>query len=351
LNLQNLEIGEAVGTVATKEVFLNNDESSNGTDLVDLFNNDEAEVDSLSDLQDISERLDEIQLNNTAFNLFYDSNLGVEATLYMVMVGVDSKGNEAYLKPKSGSDYAMDANESVTGLHANGSPVPKENILKISLDAAQQMGQTSQGVIAFNSTNSEVDDFLSNLPTEIRFIAKAVANPNGKRGFVTTPIDFATTLGFDIPINFAASTGPNAINDTLEVDLSDLPKPGDDATIKEGVLTIEYTSGLPFGVDMAMDFLDDNDEVIVTIPDQSSSYSLQAATVDNSTGFVTQPVEDKMVIALNEQQLEQLHKARNIHITGGMATANDGAMIKLRSSDYIELTVKSKFTINFSVGN
>jgi hypothetical protein len=351
LRLQNLDIQEAMGTIATKEVLLNDDEPGNGTDIVDLYNDNEAEVDSLNDLEEISKRVDNIQLSNTAFNLFYDSNLGVGSTLYLAMVGIDANGNEVYLSPKSGGAYAMGANESISGLWANGQPIPKDKILKISLEKAASMGDVKDGAIVFNSSNSEVDAFLSNLPTQVRFVGKAVANPNQERGFVQTPIQFDTNLGFDIPINFTASTGPTAINDTTGANLDFFPDPQDgDMQVDEGILTIKYTSGLPFGVDLNLVFLDENEEELTTAPEQSGeTYRLEPAKVDPSTHFVSEPIKDKLVIRLSKEQLNVLHQARDIVIQGSVETGSGGQQIKLRASDFIELSVKGKFTLTTSV--
>lgn len=359
LQINNLEVAEAVGVVSQKEIMLNDDEGDN--EILDLYNDNEAEVQDFEDLEEISGRIGETKFFNTSMDLLYDINLGVPARLYVVIVGNNGDGKEVYLKPNQGGEYEVDNTNTnfIQGLQVNGQQVSRDRVLELPVEPSDEMGTTYSGAIPFDADNSNVDEFLSNFPTEIRFIGKAVANPEDSEGFVVTPIDFTSSIGFEIPIQLANEEGSEVLKDTLEVDLSDLPnyEDSEDSDVKskmqESSLRIKYSNRLPLQMDVNMKFLDERDSVLTEVPLPSEDdISLDAPTIDDDSRFANTPFDGEMKINLTNKQAELLYKTRNIRLGGYFVTPSGTGgshRVKIRSDDFIELSIFGDFKIETEV--
>jgi hypothetical protein len=344
-------LDEFAGTIQRRELLLNNDIASNGENQIDIFNDDEAITLNLNEFERFSSRIESISLDRTSLNLLYETNLGVDLTLYLAIVGINATGKAVYLSPKSGQTISLGTDEEVAEFAADGAPISSDNILKIPINRADTKGQVSQGDLNFNTSNSTVDAFFSNLPVEVRVLSKAVLNPDSQRGFVSTPVHLNTELALEIPLDVDALTGTEVISDSTKANFDFIPSPNDDEMeVEQGELQVDYVSGIPFGVELMLEFRDAQGQQLFTLPDNSTSgYQLNSGNVNPETGFVTDPMKDKMVISLSDQQIEQLHRVRSIYISGSLKSDETGKAFKLRSSDFIELKVSGRFAITTSV--
>lgn len=342
--ISNLVVGEAFGLIVPQTVLLSNDDPNNGTDQLDVFNDNEAEISEIDGLSDLSSKLEGLEFTEPALSINYTTTVGVPTTIYGALLGVSGDGTPVYLSGKAGSEYEVTA--PVNGLRENGTDIPMENLIKFDIDPA-----TNSGSITFDENTTNVDDFLNNLPSEIRFIGKAVVNENNVEGSVTTPIGFDPEISVSIPLAFQ-TTQAATFNDTTDQDLGDLPSPdnGDDRTITEGKLAINYDNGLPMNVDLEINFLDSLYNAFETL----TIDPLEAAGVDVN-GFVDNPASGRtLMIALTESQLRQLYKTRYIEISAGLLstdTTGDGSgnEVKIRTTDFITISVNADFTIESEV--
>jgi len=257
---------------------------------------------------------------------------------------VNGNDERIYLTGRNGSEYVVSS--SVNGLQENGTDIPIESLIKFEIDPS-----SNSGSIVFDATTSNVDDFLNKLPSEIRFIGKAVVNEANEVGTIRTPIDFDPKISVSLPLAFR-TTEAATFTDTTDQDLGDLPSTDNDDTqrITEGIITINFDNGLPLNVDLNINFLDSLYNNFETL----NIDRLEAAGVD-ANGFVSDPAMNRtLVIALNEQQLNQLYKTRYLEISAGLlSTDTDGTgsgnEVKLRTTDFIRLSVNADFTIESEV--
>ena len=348
VNIEDLEIRTAFGNVQTRVELLNDDEGDDG--VIDLYNDNEAEVTEFEDLDEISDRISGIHLANPGFDLIYDTNLGVKGTIIAAIVGIDKNGDEVYLSGKPGSDLEVTEEDDYQNLVSRGSQIDRSDLVKFEVDPVTQIGEVARSrVVRFDSESSNVADFLSNLPKEIRFIGKVVANPDGGEGFIVDPIEFNTNMGIDIPINLSTAEGsPASIEDTVSVDLSDLPSPDDDPGLSEMTLYVTYENGLPFRTGFDLMFLDEQGRVLTTAagqPVETLDFEIHGAQVDAVSRFVSQPHGDVAEITLTGEQLDYLYQTRKIKLLGELATSRDdiSGEVKLRASDSITLKISASF--------
>lgn len=354
VDIEDLEIKTAFGDVQRRVELLNEDEGDD--EIIDLFNDNEAEVTEFDDLEELSDRISGLTLSNPSFDLIYDTNLGVKGTVIAAIVGINKKGEEVFLTGKPGSDLEVEAGDDIGNLQSRGSQIDRSDMIKFDIEAVDNIGEVARSrVIRFDSESSNVSDFLSNLPTEIRFVGKVVANPDGDEGFIVDPVEFNTNMGIDIPINLSTEEGnPASIEDTVSSDLSDLPSPDDDTGLSEMVLYVSYDNGLPFSTGFELEFLDENNNVITSAtgqPIETLGFNINAAQVDELSRFVTQPTSDVTEITLTGEQLDYLHKTRNIRLLGELATRRDDVSgeVKLRADDSITLKISASFKTSLRV--
>lgn len=342
--ISNLVVGTAFGMIVPQTVLLSDDDPNNGVDQLDVFNENEVELTEIDGLSDLSKKLEGLEFTEPSLSINYTTTVGVATTVYGAILGVNGNGEQIYLNGDPGSEYEVTT--PISGLQENGTDIPTENLIKFEIEP-----NTSSGSINFDETTTNVDDFLNNLPSEIRFIGKAVVNEANEEGSVTTPIEFDPAISVNLPLAFR-TTQAATFKDTTDRDLSDLPSPdkGDSRTITAGTLVINYDNGLPMNVDLEITFLDSLQNAFETL----SIDRLEAAGVD-ANGFVDSPATGRtMMIGLNESQLRQLYKTRYLEISAGLLstdTSGDGSgnEVKIRTTDFINISVNADFTIESEV--
>lgn len=350
VEIQDLLIGFAKGMVKARTILLNDDDPSNGEDVLDLFTDNEVQTTKMDGLDMLSGS--ELSFYEPSLNLFYDTNLGVSATIYAAILGVNENNEQVYLSGNSGSTLEVINSDNVSGLMADGLPIPPEKLVKFTIDKNTSGGNVSS-VIVFDNTNSNIEDFFSNLPEDIRFIGKAVVNEGSGEGEISDPIEFITSMGVDIPLNFATK-GPAVFEDTLSVDLADLPDGSGDNKLSNSSLHIEYENGMPFDVDLSLEFLDSDLNVITRVPDSSNpsdqKIQITAAPVHSETRFTSSSNTGTIEISLTRQQLENLYQTRQLILIGDFQTSSQ-EQVKLRSDDFIDLSVFGKFKVENRFGD
>lgn len=354
VDIEDLSIRTAFGEVRRRVELLNDDVTNDG--ILELFDDREAEVTEIDDLDEISERISNLNLTNPKLDLIYDTNLGVRGSVIAAIVGVNDSGEEVFLSGRPGTDYEVSSDDDYLNLYARNSQIDPADMITFDITPAGQIGDIARSqVVSFDRETSNVDEFLSNLPVEVRFIGKVIANPDGEEGFIVDPVEFETSMGIDIPLNLSTDEGhPASVNDTISTDLSDLPEPDDDVRLREMTLNIIYENALPFTTGFNLEFLDENDQLITNAvgePIQPVDFSVEAAQVDQVSRFVSQPKSGMAEVTLSGDQLDNLYLTRKIKLTGILETSRDeiSSEVKLRSTDFITLGINASFTTSIRV--
>ena len=350
----DLKIKTAFGNIESRVDFLGDDEGEDG--IFDLFNENEATISKFDDLGELSERISGLRFINPSLNLIYDTNLGVDGTIIAAILGINAGGEEVFLSAKPGSDLEVAAGDSHQGLQARGAQIPRSDLIRFDVEPSQHIGEVLQNqIVQFDSENSNVEEFLSNLPVELRFIGNMVVNPDGSDGFLVSPIEFDARMGIDIPINLSTAEGqPATIEDIIKVDLSGMPSAEDDAGLSEAVLYVMYENGLPFETGFTLEFLDANENLITTgrgtVLDPVE-FRIEGAVVDAESRFVSKPNSGMAEIHLTPEQLDYLSRTRFIRLFGSLDTSRDdiSGEVKVRADDFIGLSVNASFKTSVKV--
>lgn len=357
VEITNLQIREATGIVRQQIVLLNEEDAADADDDLDLFNDNEAEITEIDGLDDLSSQLDGLNFTNPRLSINYTSNITVPTTIYGAFVGTNGQGEQRFLRGAAGGPYDVQADDPITGLKIGGQDLLPEQMIKFELDVPENAGEEISGTLEFNRDNTSVVNFLNNLPSEIRFIGKAVVNEDEAEATITDSLSFVPKIAIDIPLAFATDEAAT-FSDTTDNDLGDLPSPekGDDTYIKNGVVVIEYENGLPLGVDLVITFLDENSNEITTIPGTSEErLGILAAGINDNTRFANDPTPGETQIALSESQIQSLYKTRSLKVSASLVTTDNsgdgsGDNVRMRTTDFITLSVKTELFIESVVG-
>jgi len=345
IGFNNLQIGEAKGYVVPQQILLNEDVTNDGIENLDVFNDNEAEITSIDGISDISSRISDITFANPILSAIYNTNLGLNTTIYAAIAGTNENGKTIYLRGNNGTDYDVATNEIPPELQANGAPLGADDLIKFPIDTAEtpnaQQGEMGSNV--FSSSNTNSSEFFSNLPTNIRFIGVAQINENQNSGIVLNPVIFDPKLSVELPFDFSADNA--TFKDTLDADLSDLPGKNDDSSLSEGTLTINYTNGLPLSLDLNLHLVDKNGDPVVS----KDNIAIEAGTT-NSEGFVEEGggAQNKAQISFTKQELQKLNQTRNIQMNISINMPQQQA-VKLSKDDSITIKVNMEVAFTSTV--
>ncbi len=345
--INNLSIATAFGEIASQVTLLGEDDASNGTDIVDLYNETEVSLTSIDGIEDLSSEIDGIEFAGASLSITYTSNIGIPTTIYMAILGIDGDDQELYLGGTSGTEREVQAGDPITGLVANGVQLTPSQLIKFTLDPSPD-GNPIQSAIVFDQTNTNVTDFLNALPKEIRFIGKAVVNETGGEATISTPLEFDPGMVVDLPVFFSADGASLEFTEDGS-SLEDLPGEGDDARLTQGELIVSYQNGLPLGFDITLDFLDAAGGTITSVPLAGElPVELRAASVDAVSRFASGTTTDNLIISLNESQLMTISATDSIAVSAALNTFATEA-VKVKGTDTITLSVSASFTIETDI--
>ncbi|MFH5884447.1 hypothetical protein ACG2F4_09060 [Halalkalibaculum sp. DA3122] len=349
VGINNLAIDEAFGVVVPRNVIVNDDDPSNGTDVVDLFNDNEAQTITIDALEDLSDQLDGIEFTNPEMSIRYFTNIGIPATIYASIVGVDAGGNRVYLKGSQGGPHYVNSTtaDNLDELNANGSKLDSNQLIKFTISPSQD--PATPQFVSFDKSNSNVDEFLNNLPSDIRLVSVATVNESLQEGTITDPVEFDPSMSVDIPLDLSANSA--SYRDTVEVDLGDLPDPEqDDQRLTEGTIHIDYTNGLPLGTTLNLVLLDADGNEVTRIPSSSQDpLTIGSATVDSGSGFVTEANAGNLSISLEQDQLNLLNQTTDMEFLIGLNTDQNRSSVRLRAEDTISVKISLSGSVESTV--
>jgi hypothetical protein len=346
VDISGLTIESAFGIVLAQTVVLGDNDVTNdtGSEILDVFNDNEAEITTIDGLDEFSDQINGFEFTAPIININYNSNIEIETTIYAALVGVDGDGNSVYLSGEPGSvNEVVEADRpSFTGLVANGTQLEPNQLVKFSIDNVNDcLNNTCQ--ISFNTSTTNVDDFLNNLPSDIRFVGKAVVNENEVETTITTPLEFDPGLNVDLPLAFRTEVGaPASFTDTLDMDL----ELGDNFT--EGSIFITYSNNLPMGLNIFLSFQDSLYNEVFALPNAGEEIRLRAATVDDVTGFSTISTDNAFMFTLDETQLSMLNDVAFLEFSINLRSSENKA-VKIRANDTITISLGTRIKIENEV--
>lgn len=334
VGFENLSISRAEGYIIPKNVLLNEDATGEGD--LEVFNDNEAEITDIAGISDLSDHISNITFANPILRALYNSNLGVNTTVYAVIAGTKSNGDTVYLNGDENSEYQVTNSEIPGAITVNGAPATADQVIKFSLDVVDDPSpdEGEQGSNEFNAGNANTPAFFSNLPTSIRFVGIARVNDLEEAGEIVNPVIFDPSLGVEIPFNFSADNA--TYQDTVDANFSDIPDEDEDRQLSEATMTINYGNGLPLDLVLNVIMLDTNGNEIAI----KSDIPVNGASTDES-GFAFNVAQSEHEISFSESEMSELHRTRSMVMDISINTPQQQS-VSLRENDTVTFRVKVK---------
>lgn len=350
--INNLKVSRAFGEIQSQTVLLGDDDPSNGTtalgnDIVDAYNETEVSLTEIDGLDDLSSEIDGIEFAGASLSITYTSNIGVPTTIYAAILGVDGQGEEIFLKGATGTNKEVKSTDPIDGIYANGVQLSENQLIKFTLDPSPD-GSLITSSVTFDQDNTNVLEFLNNLPSEIRFVGKSVINESNGEATIATPLEFDPSILVDLPIYFSAASATYSTKvDGSGLDI--LPTADEDLNVTNGELIISYDNGLPLGFNLNFNFFAEDGTSLTTVPlPTDDPVELLPAEVDVLTRFVTTSNNSQLIISLNDEQLDLLSRTDSVSIDAALNTFSQEA-VKIRDKDSITISVSARASIQVKV--
>ena len=219
----------------------------------------------------------------------------------------------------------------------------------VLLTRAQDISGNAEGVIPsivnyeVNNSNSNIIDFIQNLPDQLGFTFGFELNPlgnvSGGNDFFYYDRPFEALMDIDIPLR--ATLDNLTLVDTINWNLSESAVV---ESVNSGTFTVIAKNGLPLSAEIELILLDEFMSEIGTlvVPSTISAPSLDA---DRK---VIAPIETRIAVPVSEELTEVLPNAQMIRIMARFNTAGQPGLIEFYDTYAIDLKIIGNFNINFA---
>ncbi len=297
LKFQDMAIGQAVGYFGNRKMNL-------PSGMVPT---------NLSILSNLSGGL---YLANPQIKIFTRSNIGLPLKLSPDIIGVNEKGNVV--------DLAL---------------------LPYNFTGALSLGAYKIDTFEINVQNSQIDDFIANVPSNIIFSGEVILNPNGEPGydnFITNDGKLLVGLEVDLPLELKTE------NLTIEQTIYNLDfgvEQDEIDFVEELSLGFRVENGFPLDSDLHFYFQDSTGTVI----DSSYIAIFDAATVDGA-GNVISPAKGDRYLVFTKNTIKNILKTDDIRIKVVLNTSNGGQqVVRLLTDYYIDFIIGVKVKMNYNL--
>jgi hypothetical protein len=166
--------------------------------------------------------------------------------------------------------------------------------------------------LRFDNTNSNLKQFLENMPDKVELDLFVNVRPNGTIDFRDFAFDYSE-LKVKIKIEAPLTVGLDSFVLTTTEDFNLL---GDNETqnIKEGKLLLKVKNSFPFEGGLRLEFVDELGEILFVKGTEADSRIL-AAEVDENTGKTVEQVESEVTVSISRTEFQLLKTAKEVKVS------------------------------------
>lgn len=200
--------------------------------------------------------------------------------------------------------------------------------------------------ININSSNSNLNPFLQNLPNYLGYTVKAKINPLGN---ISGANDFAyyghgLRVIADVDIPLALSADYFSLVSFSKVDLTQLKELKD---VNHCEIFLQARNNYPFKTQVQGYMLDENNQVIDSLFIPGQNFINNAITDINNV--VLNYVDSRLVSTFDLHKIEHLQQCKQIKFVSTLYLPNQPTPIKINNDSYLDLTVSANVNYNVNV--
>lgn len=207
--------------------------------------------------------------------------------------------------------------------------------ISINRPAGFGVGQFAETNLQINQTNSNLSELISFLPSSLDYQFLGSLQSSTQQQFVVDTSRITGTYMVRLPMSGTAST----FTSTKDFDFNG----SDFDVLKEGLITIRTTNGLPIEVLLDVLFIDSGGNILESL--LTDPVVLSSGTVD-SNGYVSKPSSRELVVPLNQAFTDNLAKSTKIRVVSTISTVGNGSkVVKIRKNDQVNISVFLQSTL------
>ncbi len=189
-----------------------------------------------------------------------------------------------------------------------------------------------------NESNSNMTDFINNLPDEIYYALELRCNPKGNvsnhRDFIYAGEYLSMDLNMEIPLEIKASG--LTLGDTVAMNLETTDLSG----IKSGTLYAFFSNGFPLDAAIELYLINSSGQITDTL--MNGKQPILAATI-GPNNKVDISKETKVIITLDESQVNRFLNATQVVIIATLDTRPDLVPVKIYDDYSIDFQMTADF--------
>lgn len=228
----------------------------------------------------------------------------------------------------------------------------KVDSLEIPADQRRFSGTSHR--IVFNKNNSNIVNFINSfvgntgeLPEYITVSGSVFLNPNYEIGQVSSSDSIYGSVAINFPASFGISNAE--FKDTSEVEkLSDETKKELDK-MNYGKLFVEIDNGIGIELKFRATILGFVIDSLISIP-KIDNFTIPSAPVD-ANGFSNGTSKFTNVIELEKHEIQKLKNMKFIRSFISIATAENGKIVKFRTTDSIKVKIYGRLNYKVEISN
>ncbi len=197
-------------------------------------------------------------------------------------------------------------------------------------------------VISINGQNSNVADFLSFLPSNLKYSLSASSNPDGPEAsynFVSDDSRIDIDFEFVLPLWFKADSF--ALEDTIDLDLIDIE---DDADFIEQVsIMLEVSNGLPLDIDFQLYMVDSLYNHVDSLFNDNARPIINSAIINEADNTVLAPGIKTSLVEYTNDEIMDLSSVRYGIIRAGLKTPSNS------TGDLISVKFMEDYSVDFNL--
>jgi hypothetical protein len=194
--------------------------------------------------------------------------------------------------------------------------------------------------IILDKSNSNVKQFLENMPNKLYPDLDVVIRPNGtvnRNDFAFAQSKVAVNFKIEAPLTI----GLDSFSLTTTEEFNLLGDNNETQNIKEGRLLLKVKNSFPFEGDLKLQFIDRQGKLLFEkLPDAGSRMS--AAEVDAVTGKTVGQVESEVAVSISRTEFQLLKSAEQVEVTVILNT-KDATRYKMYSDYGVEVQLITNF--------
>ena len=239
---------------------------------------------------------------------------------------------------------SLQISPDIVGINDKGKSVDLD-LQSYYFTGAASLGSSAKDTFDINIGNSQIDNFIANVPISIAYSGDIILNPNGETAagnFITN--DGELTVGLEIDLPLELKTKDLTIEQTI-YNLDFGVEEGDVDFVEQLTLGFRVENAFPLDADLHFYFQDSTGTVL-----DSAYIPLFDAAIVNANGNVVSPAKSDRYLEFTDDKIKTILKSDDIRIKVVLNTSNGGNdIVRMLTDYYIDFIVGVKAKLNYQL--